>query len=71
MERDTEIPGLVAITDEQGEDGRVRFIFEIEDDKVPQFFEAFGLMPGDIEGFRRVLVEAIELMINRGGGERA
>lgn len=71
MKRDTEIPGLVAITDEQGEDGQVRFIFEIEDDKVPQFFEAFSLMPGDIEGFRRVLVEAIELMINRGGGERA
>ena len=69
MGRDTEgaeIPGLIAISEVEGDDGRTSFIFEIEDDKVDLFYQAFGLQPGDAEGFRRVLVEAIEMMVARG-----
>jgi len=70
MGRDTEIPGLIAISEMQGDDGRTSFIFEIEDDKVDLFYQAFGLQPGDDESFRRVLVEAIEAMIDKGRREK-
>jgi len=66
MGQDTEIPGLIAISEMQGDDGRTSFIFEIEDDKVDLFYQAFGLQPGDDAGFRRVLVESIEMMVARG-----
>lgn len=59
------IPGLISITEETGADGLARFIFEIEDDKVDQFYAAFDLMPGDVEGFKRVLTESIEMMLDR------
>ena len=65
MGQETEIPGLVAITEERGESGGSTFIFEIEDDKVDGFFAAFGLQPGDQAGFQRVVIEAIEMMIER------
>lgn len=68
MGRDTkgaEIPGLIAISEVANDDGTTSFVFEIEDDKVDEFYAAFGLMPGDTEGFRRVLVESIEMMVDR------
>ena len=65
MGRDTEIPGLIAISEIANDDGTTSFVFEIEDDKVDQFYAAFGLTSGDTEGFRRVLVEAIEMMVAR------
>ncbi len=69
MTRATEIPGLIGITEETIEGGGARFIFEIEDDKEEQFFSAFGLAPGDSEGFQRVVIEALELMLERVGGK--
>lgn len=61
----TEIPGLLGITEEPDESGQTRFIFELDDDKVGQFYAAFGLQPGDEVGFRRVLLESIEMLIAR------
>jgi hypothetical protein len=69
MARATEIPGLIGITEETVEGGGARFIFEIEDDKEEQFFSAFGLAPGDSEGFQRVVIEALEAMLERMGGK--
>jgi len=65
----TKIPGLVSITEETIEGGGARFIFEIEDDKVEQFFSTFNLAAGDSEGFQRVVLEAIETMLKKSGGE--
>ena len=59
------IPGLLGITEEPQEDGGSRFIFEVEDDKTEQFFAAFGLQPGDQEGLQRVVIEAIQAMLDR------
>jgi len=65
MGQDTKIPGLIAISEIKDPDGQTRFVFEIEDDKVDGFYTAFGLEPGDEEGFRRVLIESIEMMLSR------
>jgi len=61
----SDIPGLLSISEDPQEGGGSRFVFEIEDDKVEQFFAAFGLQPGDQEGFQRVVIEAIEMMLAR------
>lgn len=63
------IPGLIAISEERGSDGRTSFIFEIEDDQIVPFYTAFGLEPNDVEGFQRIVVEAIEAMIDKGRRE--
>lgn len=63
MGQETGIPGLIAITEERQEGGGSTLIFEIEDDKVDGFFAAFGLQPGDQAGLQRVVIEAIERMI--------
>ena len=65
MGLETEIPGLIAISETHNPGGGSTFTFEIEDDKVDQFFQAFGLQPGDQAGFQRVVIEAIEMMIER------
>ena len=65
MGQETEIPGLIAISEIHNPDGGSTFAFEIEDDKVDQFFAAFGLKPGDQEGLQRVVIEAIEMMLAR------
>lgn len=60
----TNIPGLAGITEEPQEDGTSRFVFEIEDDKVDTFYEAFGLKTGDEEGFQCVVTEALRNMLD-------
>lgn len=57
------IPGLKSI--EETEDG---FIFDIEDDKVEEFYAAFGLKNGDLEGFQKVLESAIRMLIDEKKG---
>ena len=64
-EQATEIPGLIGITEETGDDGKTRFIFEIEDGREAEFYAAFGLQLGDVEGFQRVLIESIEMLLSR------
>ncbi len=60
-----EIPGLIGITEERCDDGSAKIIFEVEDDKVAHFFAAFELMEGDVEGLQRVMIESIQMMIDR------
>jgi hypothetical protein len=65
MRSDLVIPGLIGITEEAAEDGKVRFIFEIEDGREAEFFASFQLMEGDTEGFQRVVTEAISELLER------
>ncbi len=58
-----DIVGLVSITEEPLEGGGARFIFEIEDDKVDQFYRQFGLEKDDNEGFQRVVRESLEALM--------
>jgi hypothetical protein len=64
------IPGLIGITEESDSDGKTRFIFEIEDGKEDQFYAAFGLQTGDTAGFQRVLIDSIEMLIDRAAQDR-
>jgi hypothetical protein len=59
------IPGLVAITDEQGPDGSVKIVFEVEDDKQAEFFAALGLTVGDTDGLQRAVIESIQMALGR------
>ena len=59
------IPGLIAITEERQPDGSAKIIFEVERDKEAEFFAAFELMDGDVEGLQRVVIESIQAMIDR------
>lgn len=61
----SEVPGLIAITEDAQPDGSMRFVFEIDDERVDDFYAAFGLQPGDKAGFQRVLIEALNLLIER------
>jgi hypothetical protein len=68
MSSTTKIPGLKQILEEQTDDGRIRFVFDIDDDRSDEFFRQFGLEPGDEEGFERMVIEAINNFA-RGGRE--
>jgi hypothetical protein len=59
------IPGLIAITEERQDDGSAKIIFEVEEGKQTEFFAAFELMDGDVEGLQRVMIESIQAMIDR------
>lgn len=68
MERNSKIPGLLGITEQPGPDGKIRFVFEIDDDRSDEFFRQFGLEPGDEAGFENLVIEAINGFI-KGGSE--
>ena len=53
------IPGLVRI--EEGTDNK--FFFEIEDDKVSEFYAHFGLDAGDTAGFQRIVEESLRTLL--------
>ena len=59
------IPGLIAITEEKGDDGSAKIVFEVEEGKQAEIFAAFELMDGDVEGLQRVVIESIQAMIDR------
>ena len=63
----SEIPGLLAIKDTTEPDGSCRITFEIEDARVADFYEAFGLSCGDEMGFRSILVTALEQYLESRG----
>lgn len=68
MDKTIRIPGLKGISEEKTEDGKTRFVFEIDDDRSDEFFRQFGLEPGDEEGFEALVIEAINNFV-KGGGE--
>jgi len=59
MTNNINIPGLVRI--EEGTDNK--FFFEIEDDKVSEFYAHFGLDSGDTAGFQRIVEESIRTLL--------
>lgn len=65
MATQNSVPGLTSIKERTTPDGKVQFIFEIEDERAEEFYAAFGLQVGDSEGFQRVVVEAITLLTER------
>ena len=58
------IPGLTDITEEENEDGSSTFHFDVEDDKVDEFFSTFGLETNDTAGFQRVVNESLSRMLD-------
>jgi hypothetical protein len=54
------IPGLIGITTEAQEDGGLKIIFELDDQKFENFFEAMGVLPGDEEGLRDVVIAGLD-----------
>lgn len=66
MATQSEIPGLKRIYEEVGEDGKTRFVFEIDDDRSDEFFAKFGLKPGDESGFEALVIEAINSFVKGG-----
>ena len=58
------IPGLNDITEEENEDGSSTFHFDVEDDKVDEFFSTFGLETNDTAGFQRVVNESLSRMLD-------
>lgn len=54
------IPGLLGITTENQPDGGLKIIFELDDQKFENFFDALGVLPGDEEGLRDVIIAGLE-----------
>jgi len=54
------IPGLIGITTEAQEDGGLKIIFELDDQKFENFFEALGVLPDDEEGLRDVVIAGLD-----------
>ena len=63
---ESKIPGLKQIIEERAEDGKTRFVFDIDDDRSDEFFAQFGLQPGDEAGFEALVIEAINNFIMEG-----
>jgi hypothetical protein len=63
----SEIPGLLGIEDQACDDGSCRLAFQIEDDRVADFYTAFGLEPGDISGLQVVVNTALERYLEARG----
>ena len=57
------IPGLISINEVQGQGGSTQLVFEIEDGMEEQFFSAFGLQKGDVDGFQQVVIESLERLL--------
>lgn len=53
------IPGLLGITTEAQADGGLKIIFELDDQKFENFFDALGILPGDEEGLRDVIIAGL------------
>jgi hypothetical protein len=54
-----EIPGLVSI--EENENGSLDII--LEDDKIEEFYNFFGLQVGDDEALQQLIIEALNTYI--------
>lgn len=59
------IPGLVSI--EENENGSLDIV--LEDDKIEEFYNFFGLHVGDEEGLQNLIIEALSEYISQNEGE--
>jgi hypothetical protein len=65
METGIIIPGLVSI--EENENGSLDIV--LEDDKIEEFYNFFGLQVGDEEGLQNLIVEALKEYIQKSEDE--
>ena len=63
----SEIPGLVGIEDQACDDGTCLLTFQIEDDRVADFYAAFGLESGDSAGLQAVVHTALDRYLEARG----
>ena len=63
----SEIPGLLGIEDQTCEDGTCLLTFQIEDDRVADFYAAFGLESGDSAGLQAVVHTALDRYLEARG----
>ena len=63
----SEIPGLVSIEDQTQPDGSCLLTFQITDDRVADFYSAFGLESGDTAGFQSVVHTALDRYLEARG----
>ncbi len=63
----SEILGLLGIEDHSRGDGTCLLTFQIEDDRVADFYTAFGLESGDISGLQVVVHTALERYLEARG----
>ena len=63
----SEIPGLVSIEDQTQPDGSCLLTFQITDDRVADFYAAFGLEAGDTAGFQSVVHTALDRYLEARG----
>ena len=63
----SEIPGLVSIEDQAQPDGSCLLTFQIADDRVADFYAAFGLESGDTAGFQSVVHTALDRYLEARG----
>jgi hypothetical protein len=59
------VPGLVSI--EENENGSLDIV--LEDDKIEEFYNFFGLQVGDEEGLQNLIIEALSEYISQKEGE--
>lgn len=60
---EVKIPGLIGI--EETTDGTFEIV--LEDDKINEFYDFFGLLPGDDEKLQQLIVEALEHLMKKEG----
>lgn len=53
------IPGLKSIEEEQLPDGKMRLIFNIEDDQSEEFFKFLGIEAGNTVEFEKLIHEVL------------
>lgn len=59
------IPGLKSIEEEQLPDGKTRIVFNIEDDRVDEFFNFLMIEKNDTAGFEKLINDALASYLNR------
>jgi hypothetical protein len=57
---DIKIPGLISIEENEGS---IEFI--LDDDKINEFYDFFGLEIGDDENLQAIVEEALQLLLNQ------
>ena len=59
------IPGLKSIEEEAAPDGKLRIVFNIEDDKAEDFFNFLMLEKNDAVGFEKLINDALRQYLDR------
>jgi len=60
----SKIPGLKGIDEETLPDGKMRIIFNVEDDQVDEFFKFLGIESRNKEEFEKIIHEALSTYLD-------